>query len=218
MTYRKYQTPSQEVFYMKEEDVLAAATKEELAEIDRIKSLNKQKAELILEFNDLYSRAFKLLGFDYKTYRKKNYNRMVEQLSYIVTGKDLLHPITKRLEKEVAQRWKREDEAKEAERIKAENELQQDAINWLIERGLKLGEDFNILDAVGKANELAAEDEIKRKMATTEYHGFNGQNCDGPCAGWDGESRRCECGNRRVGWVRGYGHSFKAPHVYGEAW
>ena len=34
---------------------------------------------------------------------------------------------------------------------------------------------------------------------------FDGMNCndyldedDGCCTGWDGESRRCECGNRRV--------------------
>jgi hypothetical protein len=36
---------------------------------------------------------------------------------------------------------------------------------------------------------------------------FDGMNCnDYPdddhfeCGGWDGESRRCECGNRRVSW------------------
>ena len=28
---------------------------------------------------------------------------------------------------------------------------------------------------------------------------FNGMNCDdGDCGGWDGESHRCYCGNRRV--------------------
>ena len=36
---------------------------------------------------------------------------------------------------------------------------------------------------------------------------FEGMNCDdysdemgSTCGGWDGESRRCECGNRRVNW------------------
>ena len=35
---------------------------------------------------------------------------------------------------------------------------------------------------------------------------FEGQNCHdlladgGTCDGWDGRSRRCECGNRRVSW------------------
>ena len=27
---------------------------------------------------------------------------------------------------------------------------------------------------------------------------FEGMNCEDECTGWDGESRRCECGNRRV--------------------
>lgn len=31
-----------------------------------------------------------------------------------------------------------------------------------------------------------------------DFIDFDGQNCEDPCAGWDGESRRCECGNRRV--------------------
>lgn len=37
---------------------------------------------------------------------------------------------------------------------------------------------------------------------------FDGMNCDDyadqddpPCAGWDGKSKRCECGNRRVSWI-----------------
>jgi len=28
---------------------------------------------------------------------------------------------------------------------------------------------------------------------------FDGMNCDS-CSGWDGHSRRCDCGNRRVSW------------------
>ena len=28
---------------------------------------------------------------------------------------------------------------------------------------------------------------------------FYGKNCD-DCGGWDGESKRCDCGNRRVIW------------------
>jgi len=29
---------------------------------------------------------------------------------------------------------------------------------------------------------------------------FDGKDCTRPCRGWDGESRRCDCGNRRVYW------------------
>lgn len=50
---------------------------------------------------------------------------------------------------------------------------------------------------------------------------FEGQNCDDwddvGCAGWDGESRRCDCGNRRVYWVTEQEASGKWV-AYGEAW
>lgn len=36
--------------------------------------------------------------------------------------------------------------------------------------------------------------------STKVWHDFAGKNCDGPCRGWDGVSRRCDCGNRRVYW------------------
>ena len=47
---------------------------------------------------------------------------------------------------------------------------------------------------------------------------FDGQNCndyledDEPeCGGWDGESRRCSCGNRRVYWdIQKVGDKFVA--------
>lgn len=29
---------------------------------------------------------------------------------------------------------------------------------------------------------------------------FDGQNCDDELCEWDGEDRRCNCGNRRVCW------------------
>jgi len=39
-----------------------------------------------------------------------------------------------------------------------------------------------------------------------EFFSFDGHNCEDwdenePCLGWDGESRRCNCGNRRVDWI-----------------
>ena len=37
-------------------------------------------------------------------------------------------------------------------------------------------------------------------MKGEKFIDFDGQNCSGPCSGWDGESNRCECGNRRVDW------------------
>ncbi len=50
---------------------------------------------------------------------------------------------------------------------------------------------------------------LKHFPCAGEYVSFNGQNCedarynddDPECRGWDGYSRRCDCGNRRVSWV-----------------
>ena len=42
------------------------------------------------------------------------------------------------------------------------------------------------------------------EVARRGFIDFDGKNCedfDIECAGWDGVSRRCECGNRRVSWV-----------------
>lgn len=52
---------------------------------------------------------------------------------------------------------------------------------------------------------------------------FDGKNCedtgeDGTyCSGWDGVSRRCDCGNRRVGWETGQ-YSNGKFYAYGQAW
>ena len=43
------------------------------------------------------------------------------------------------------------------------------------------------------------------KASVDAFTDFEGMSCndidDNFCAGWDGESRRCDCGNRRVIWV-----------------
>lgn len=53
---------------------------------------------------------------------------------------------------------------------------------------------------------------LEAQAKIVDYTEFAGQNCDGPCLGWDGHSRRCECGNRRVSWEP-YG-----DEIYAEAW
>lgn len=54
----------------------------------------------------------------------------------------------------------------------------------------------------------------KIESSSDEFFDFDGKNCDDPCAGWDGISRRCECTNRRVLWVLSDDKTF----VYAEAW
>lgn len=47
------------------------------------------------------------------------------------------------------------------------------------------------------------DDAIKKAMpGEGEFIEFDGAECcDDSCRGWDGTSRRCECGNRRVEWT-----------------
>ena len=50
--------------------------------------------------------------------------------------------------------------------------------------------------------ELVAEAQVQ--IGPDELIEFDGMNCndydDAGCGGWDGKSRRCSCGNRRVYW------------------
>ena len=53
-----------------------------------------------------------------------------------------------------------------------------------------------------------AEEAIKAGIEEGGVDEFDGMNCmdadDGTyCSGWDGVSRRCDCGNRRVSWETG---------------
>lgn len=104
------------------------------------------------------------------------------------------------------------------ERAEEQRKLTERAVIWLQARGKVLGSDFSLDDALTLANDIAADDEQKRLLAKGGWHDFDGQNCDGPCSGWDGESRRCECGNRRVSWSTSDWHNFEHPDVRGEAY
>ena len=54
----------------------------------------------------------------------------------------------------------------------------------------------SIFDKLGQE----ALDYFRANYDPDEMYEFDGMNCDS-CIGWDGISRRCFCGNRRVYWV-----------------
>lgn len=114
----------------------------------------------------------------------------------------------------------REIKAKKEEKEKKYNKLVEEAIAFCIEHGKMIGVDFTLDDAVGCANTIAFEKIVEERLKEHAEHGvffdFNGQNCDGPCEGWDGSSRRCQCGNRRVSWD--HEGNFQDMYVYGEAY
>ncbi|MBI4060134.1 MAG: hypothetical protein HY403_01760 [Elusimicrobia bacterium] len=99
--------------------------------------------------------------------------------------------------------------------------LRDRAIVYLLGRGKVYGQDFTAETAEEHALEIAARERITELRKAEPWHSFNGQNCGDydetrDCKGWDGESRRCQCGNRRVSWeIEG---TFEAPRVYGEAY
>lgn len=78
------------------------------------------------------------------------------------------------------------------------------------------GKDFTTENATQVAEDMAFNKEVEKRIKDGGYFEFNGQNCDGPCSGWDGVSHRCDCGNRRVYWQSDGG--FKDIYIYGEAY
>jgi hypothetical protein len=78
--------------------------------------------------------------------------------------------------------------------------LEERAVTYLLARGKHLGIDFVLADAVDTANTIALAETVRAKIEherPSGYFGFEGNEC---CRGWDGESSRCFCGNRRVSW------------------
>ena len=163
----------------------------------------------------------------YQRKRGSSIEKTIERVTHYVSLPDRLIRRYKDQENNALELKKRKaaEEEKKQKEIEAHN-LIQDAVLWIQAHypDKKIGVDFDIVNAVSYANNLAFYAEVERIRSEMEWHEFAGFNCydvsdDGEsCAGWDGTSKRCQCGNRRVDWVEGYGHSFKEPYVYAEAY
>ena len=104
---------------------------------------------------------------------------------------------------------------------KAQLAYRDKAILWLIGKGKPYGIAFTAENAVALAEHIAYEEEVSRAQGpgnASVWYDFEGKNCDEPCRGWNGVSHRCACGNRRVSWTQGMGHTFESPSVYAEAY
>lgn len=116
-----------------------------------------------------------------------------------------------------------DEKKKQEDTIKQEHQQQiylQEAVEFLLARGKNLGTDFTFENATKTADCLRFDELVAEKVKDHEENGtlfgFGGDdNCEG-CGGWDGSSRRCECGNRRVSWEQE--GDFKNMYIYGEAW
>ena len=94
-----------------------------------------------------------------------------------------------------------------------------DIKNRLFELGYREPEITTIVEEIESYGAHRYESILAQFPAVYDAIPFNGQNCDDAkyneddpdCMGWDGYSRRCTCGNRRVSWV------FDGDFAYGEA-
>lgn len=96
-----------------------------------------------------------------------------------------------------------------------------EAVKWLLGKGKVYGTDFTADNALETANEVAFEEKKAQEIESIKKTGFidfcGSDNCEG-CLGWNGEDRRCDCGNRRVDWTRDWQFDYKDPQIYGEAY
>lgn len=123
-----------------------------------------------------------------------------------------------RMEKEREE--KAQAEARKKEMETKQNELLNQAIAYCLENGRTFGDALTVENAIQVANQIAFQNEVARREAQIGdgYIGFDGQNCEDECAGWNPADRRCECGNRRVGWTEGWSSDFRNMSIYAEAY
>lgn len=182
----------------------------------------KAKAENICcRLREAYNEAVKLCPPPYWESRRKKdtYERVISRLTnayhHVSTLQSRYRDQDRRKKEEVEKKA-----AVEKEKIAAVKsvEYRDKAIQYLLDKGKKLGSDFTSDNAINAANNLAFELEVARRNMSPEPIDFDGQNCDGPCSGWTPGEHRCDCGNRRVGWCTTFGHSFETPSIYPEAY
>lgn len=115
-------------------------------------------------------------------------------------------------------RQKTEAELNEAARLLRErNEREADAaLEWLHDRNI-----FNTPReyAYDTANRFRYDELVDEFIRAGGVCGFNGDdNCADDCCGWDGESHRCDCGNRRMTWTEGCDTDYRNMYIYAEAY
>lgn len=122
-----------------------------------------------------------------------------------------------------AAKEQRESDIRDIEKRREKERVTEKAISWLTEHGKTIGVDFTLSGALSLANGMVFEDEVAKRIQEIKKSGnfieFHGdENCRDSCKGWDGESDRCECGTRRVGWEKNrFDTFFLYPLIYGQA-
>lgn len=155
-----------------------------------------------------------------ETKKHKTWEGIYERILTVCKQPDRL---TGEYKSQIEQQKKAAQKAEEELRQKTEatelSKLKDKAVSYLLNKGFKVGVDFSVDTAISFANDVAYEDEVQKKIEYIQESGLisfcGDDNCEN-CGGWDGESTRCQCGTRRVGWTQGSFHSFETPEIYPE--
>jgi len=181
--------------------------------------------DLIMQFHQWQEEASKFAPAPHwsRTKKKdKTAEAIIERLRRVVGEPNLLRDQFDAEDRRADEARAADEKAKQQRaEVDALDRLRGEAVEWLLERGRQINVDFTVDRAVEVANEMAFTEAVDARMIELRKSGdrvsFNGDEyCEG-CDGWDGESRRCECDNRRVSWVRGWDHSFRNPSIEAEA-
>jgi hypothetical protein len=201
-------------------------SKEENLEL--AKAYTEKASELLARFKDIVAEAnkqfpgatFGLSKARLEKHKSPNeaYQRVVDSTRSAYNTKST-YEMRERVAKEKADKEAQVEKIKQIEAEK--NNLANEAIAYCIANGRIFGQDgFTIDTAISIANDIAyIKEKAKREAEIGDgYIGFDGQNCEDECAGWNPKDRRCECGNRRVSWTDGYYSDFRDMSIYAEAY
>jgi len=141
-------------------------------------------------------------------------SRVVKTDDGWLTAENHYKSFLKDIEKYRTEETKKEESAKkEADAVLAKDALVAEAIKYLTDNGKKVNEDFTLATAVKTADDIAFDIATEEACESHDFIDFNGNDYCENCKGWSPGEHRCDCGNRRVGFERGYSHSFKHPEI-----
>jgi len=207
--------------------------------IPQLPKKNFTKDTITIELIDLYDKE----NLEYNEYIKKHnllvigYFMKISEYLEILGVKNVKIPRTSSLLSDIIEsnspikkiepiRYYKDTDIKIFNEIEKNNKKQKEeqekkdrqikACKWLMDRGKKYGEDFTEETSIQLANEISAEEEIAKMKKNNDFIEFGGNDYCENCAGWDMESHRCQCGNRRVYFDTTY-NKFDEPWVYAQA-
>jgi len=184
------------------------------AEKENIKVVMGKNHKMYQDEYDIISKILKLTlqvyGENSKQYRYVKYN-------FDIPRPPMLDESLRNHEdrkKKLLEEEKKELKVKEGQKEQAKYLLE--ATIYLLDHGKTFGVDFTEETAICEANAVVWDLEVEKRISEGKLISFGGDDECIDCGGWDGESRRCQCGNRRVSWE--FEGNFKKPWVRAEAW